>query len=905
MAKKQQQYSEADAFYKQLWYFYQSNRGSIRKGYRQITRKLLDYNDRNVNPEAFLRPPQFEAFEMYVFVKEYLGNEPMYQAFDEWRHHEGKFVGAQRYEPSGQAVLFDANEASVKQTAILFKQMKEESENYPNYIFALTMGLGKTILMATCIFYEFLLANKFPKDPRYCHNALVFAPDKTVLQSLHEIETFDKGKVVPSEYVAVIDQNLRIHFLEDTATTLHAIDNSDFNLIISNNQKIITKKRHTAPTAADALFSMPSDLLATVYGEGEDEESGTLDEGDLIINQRFAKLCRLRQIGVYVDEAHHLFGDALKKDLTDKKNENSLRRTINLLDERLRAKGSSVVGCYNFTGTPYVKNQVLPDVLYAYGLADSINKGYLKRCRVLAYENVKSEDFLRQAITEFWSTYGEEKREDLFPKLAIFASRIEEVETEVRPAVEKVLAELGIDSDKVLVNTGDVKQTKTEDIHLFNNLDNPASEGNNKQFIILVGKGREGWNCRSLFGVALYREPKSKIFVLQATMRCLRQIGRGTQRATVFLSRENYDTLDSELNKNFNMKVKDLSGSESHKCVYKVHMVPPEKKVRLNRVRRSYQLESVDTKRALHFGLADIDMGRYESRVIEKADIAWGVSAKEETLATREEMSYNELTLVGEVARILGPEISCLTIEELIEGSDEGLDMVLDYVNRRNALIADCVAPAIFRHLYRVKVTKSVEEDEACLLRQPKDSEYYEFSALPALVAQRDDPEYEFETQKSFHADTYCFDSKPERELFNQLIHFDGVEEVYFTGMFTAGQSDFAIQYVDPESYHIRSYYPDFYVRNEDGSVDLVEVKADNMIDDATVRAKKQAAREIAAASNCEYVIIAGNFIMKNDITQMSFKEAERQSIDLAHAVAAKKYYALPVEYDSTADSLF
>lgn len=33
-----------------------------------------------------------------------------------------------------------------------------------------------------------------------------------------------------------------------------------------------------------------------------------------------------------------------------------------------------------------------------------------------------------------------------------------------------------------------------------------------KQFIILVGKGREGWNCRSLFGVALYREPRSKIF---------------------------------------------------------------------------------------------------------------------------------------------------------------------------------------------------------------------------------------------------------------------------------------------------------------------------------------------------------------------------------------------------------
>lgn len=897
MAKQQQQYSEADAFYKQLWYFYQNHKGTIRRGYKQITKKLLDYNDRAVNPEAFLRPPQFEAFEMYVFVKELMGNEPMYRMFDAWRKREGVFADARYYTGSNQDTLFDVQEATAKQTAILFKQMRDVSESYPNYIFALTMGLGKTILMATCIFYEFLLANKFPKDSRFCHNALVFAPDRTVLQSLREIETFDKGKVVPPEYVAVIDQNLRIHFLEDTATTLHTLDNSDFNLIISNDQKIITKRRHTVPTAADELFAMPSGLLATVYGE--DEDADALEEGDLIINQRFAKLCRLRQIGVYVDEAHHLFGDALKKELTDKKNENGLRRTINLLDEQLRAKGSSVVACYNFTGTPYVKNQVLPDVLYAYGLADSINMGYLKRCRVLAYENVRCEGFLRQAITEFWEAYGEERREGLLPKLAIFASRIEEVESEVRPAVEKVLVELGIDGDKILVNTGDPKQTKAEDIHLFNNLDNPASEGNSKQFVILVGKGREGWNCRSLFGVALYREPKSKIFVLQATMRCLRQIGGGTQRATVFLSKENYDTLDNELNKNFNMKVKDLSGSESRKRVYHVRMAPPEKKIRLNRIKRSYELIETQAEGTLRFGLSDIDVKRYESRVIEKADIAWGLSAKERTIEMNEEMAYNKLSLVGEVARLLGPEISCLAIEELIEGSEEGLDTVLDYVNRRNALVGDCIAPTIFRHLYHVEATEIVEESEASLLRQPRDSEYYEFSALPELVALQDDPEYEFESQKSFHADTYCFDSKPEKELFNQLIHSEGVDEVYFTGMFTAGQSDLAIQYVDPDSYRIRSYYPDFYVKNDDGSVELVEVKGDNMVDDATVKAKERAARSIAAVSCYKYALIGGRFIMENDITQMSFAEAQKRSLDLARGSVADHQQTLSVEFDS------
>lgn len=113
------------------------------------------------------------------------------------------------------------------------------------------MGLGKTILMATCIFYEFLLSSKFPRDDRYCHNALVFAPDKTVLQSLKEIVTFDKSKVVPPEYIGVLDANIKVHFLEDTGTTLNTLDGSRYNIIVSNTQKIILKRQRKEKTAVD------------------------------------------------------------------------------------------------------------------------------------------------------------------------------------------------------------------------------------------------------------------------------------------------------------------------------------------------------------------------------------------------------------------------------------------------------------------------------------------------------------------------------------------------------------------------------------------------------------------------------------------------------------------------------
>ena len=290
------------SFNQQLWYYYTTNRGKIRSRYNDLTRKFLAYNDSEENPHAFLRKPQFEALEMYVFVKEFMNNKQVYEMFDDWRNRRDRFSDASYYavDKGGQIRLFDA--PTEKQTDTIFKQMKKYREDYPNYIYALTMGLGKTILMATCIFYEFLLAKKYPRDKRFCHNALVFAPDKTVLQSLREIMTFDKTKVVPPEYARVLDANIKFHFLDESGTILHTIDDSDFNIIISNTQKIIVKKKRKETTAAETLFSGSGSLLSAVYGtDSTDAEDDAWDDSTLMDNQRFKKLCRLPQLGVYVD----------------------------------------------------------------------------------------------------------------------------------------------------------------------------------------------------------------------------------------------------------------------------------------------------------------------------------------------------------------------------------------------------------------------------------------------------------------------------------------------------------------------------------------------------------------------------------------------------------------------------
>ena len=232
--------------------------------FQPLTKKFLSFNNSKENSSAYLRKPQFEALEMYVFLKEFCENKKLWEVFEEWYNRDGIFEG-RRFagrDIHGGLTLFgvaeDGYETTKETFASVFALIKSMGQDYPNYIFALTMGLGKTVLMATSIFYEFLLANKYPRNPLYCHNALVFAPDKTVLQSLKEIQTFDKSKVVPAEYLGWLESNLKFHFLDESGDALNAIENSNYNIIISNTQKIILKREHKTKTAVQTLFGAES-----------------------------------------------------------------------------------------------------------------------------------------------------------------------------------------------------------------------------------------------------------------------------------------------------------------------------------------------------------------------------------------------------------------------------------------------------------------------------------------------------------------------------------------------------------------------------------------------------------------------------------------------------------------------
>lgn len=203
-------------------------------------------------------------------------------------------------------------------------------------------------------------------------------------------------------------------------------------------------------------------------------------------------------------------------------------------------------------------------------------------------------------------------------------------------------------------------------------------------------------------------------------------------------------------------------------------------------------------------------------------------------------------------------------------------------MNKYNGILHDELIPKVFRLLFEVKSEVKETEETILLLKKPKDKDYYEMRGDPLLVIEKDDDRSGIKTidkDKSFHADTYIFDSKAEKELFYQYISNSTIKKVYFTGMFTSEQSGLRIQYFDPDAKLLRYYYPDFFAELEDGKYQVIEVKGDDKLEDPVVLAKKAAAEEFTASTNnsvnMEYVFYPASQIMKTNV----LKDKDKQTV--------------------------
>ena len=104
-------------FYDYLWQFYAQNRKKVRSIYTPLTRKFLDFNDPGAKEaDAFLRRPQFEALEMYVFLKEYCDNAKLSAIFQDWYKRTGPFDGRGTFRLKiGELGLFETLDAAERE----------------------------------------------------------------------------------------------------------------------------------------------------------------------------------------------------------------------------------------------------------------------------------------------------------------------------------------------------------------------------------------------------------------------------------------------------------------------------------------------------------------------------------------------------------------------------------------------------------------------------------------------------------------------------------------------------------------------------------------------------------------------------------------------------------------------
>ena len=232
----------------------------------------------------------------------------------------------------------------------------------------------------------------------------------------------------------------------------------------------------------------------------------------------------------------------------------------------------------------------------------------------------------------------------------------------------------------------------------------------------------------------------------------------------------------------------------------------------------------------------------------------------------RERRTFSPLTLVAEISRYLGfhdskksGSVNPLRVEELLETSKQGVQEIVKKVNKFNEILYDWIIPRLFKEFWTIKEFEHSEDVTVSLVEEPSEG-YFRIKAKPDLVVSIKDKMVNDKKGSSFHLDTYCFDSRPEMKFFlNFLLNNKEVDEIYFTGMLTHGQSKFMFHYIDPETNIVRNYYPDFLVKFKQGYYKVYEVKADGMIEDAVVQAKKDFAEKELRSSNIQYEMIAAS----------------------------------------------
>jgi type III restriction enzyme len=533
-----------------------------------------------------LREPQLEAIEVYLWLK-FVGqnkklseiikagllyDKGIAEEYEYFNIFNGNFVmqflnqfSKDNDLKNFQKLLLNDPKGKTTDWNKILEELLHNFE-YPNFLYSLPMGAGKTYLMACFIYLDLYFAKINKKDKRFAHNFVVFAPHSSktaILPSLQTIKNFDPEWILPKNEAKLLKQIAHIEVLD-------SLSSKRKDKLQGNNPNLEKVNRLTQTNNFGLVFITNAEKV--VLERYDDKDLAFVKTGQTYIDQKLkndikknnelrAKLSQIPNLSVILDEVHHVYQG-------DGKSEKKLRQAVNILNQH-----NQIVNVLGMSGTPFVRTKVkvgddeiklnqIQDIVYNYSLATGIGR-FLKIPEVVKVEDVKESTFLTQSLDRFFKDFDITYPNGAVSKVAFYCPNIKTLNEEILPVIKDWYGKnrKGKEDEIFRYYSSVTKENKAyelpkQNLTVFNNLDKPY---NKKRIILLVAVGTEGWDCRSLTSVVLPRKTTTKNFVLQTTARCLREVEKAkNEKALIYLGAGNYDTLDKELRENYKLTINDL-----------------------------------------------------------------------------------------------------------------------------------------------------------------------------------------------------------------------------------------------------------------------------------------------------------------------------------------------------------
>ena len=537
---------------------------------------------KNIEKKGKFRDAQFEAIKIYLWLKEkgksqklseIIKSNILFENVDIDDNYPGDLLFKDN--PVKRYLNRYFTDANVKNFNNLMNLNIEDIEyeklldnffedfDYPNYLFSLPMGAGKTYLIAAFIYIDLYMKIKVKSNKNYPKNFIILIPSArktSILPSLRTIKNFNPEWIF-NEFDAKELQNILKFEILDEIPDNDKLQNQNPNL--SKINKALMSKDY------GNLFIINAEKL--ILDDNRNNKTSVATKVKKA-NELKDVMAKIPNVEVFIDEAHHSYAD--------EKNRKKLRIVLDVIN-----KNKNITCCIGMSGTPYVPRTIsfmnstikledIQDIVYYYPLDKAIGNflKYPDIREIQANEKV----LINTALDMFFDKYDITYKNNTKSKIAFYCSNIEILNKKILPLILEWYEKNNRNKKEIFKyysnKSSEFPLPKNADQD-YSSLDSPLSK---YRVILLVAIGTEGWDCKSLSSVVLPRKmdkSSSKNFVLQTTCRCLREVDNAKQeKALICLNSENYNILNNEINSNYHLSINDINKKVNYKDfpVYKI-----------------------------------------------------------------------------------------------------------------------------------------------------------------------------------------------------------------------------------------------------------------------------------------------------------------------------------------------